>query len=272
MIPNNQFFFNNKSEEVSLLQTWYNALSVKPSAQLWTDLNALANGLNEDGNWTKLDLFSLVAGMETNEQRLKPLITVTGLDIVATGGSFSNAGFANGGVGYIDLNYNPNEDSINYTLLSAYYSTYVDNITPSVGYITNYIMGAFNDGGFTASGSTWGGDFEASSIEGVINGDISATAGIVDSNPTSYYFGVVNSSNSITCRVNGSTDSATAILAEMSLPSYSLFGGAANDAGTPYISDGGGAFTTRHYMAGAGTVNQEQIRTRLNTFYTARGI
>jgi len=69
MIPNNQMFFNQSASTSSDIQVWYDSLSVKPSAGLWSDLQTLYDGMVSDGDWVEMDFFSMIACMETNEQR-----------------------------------------------------------------------------------------------------------------------------------------------------------------------------------------------------------
>jgi hypothetical protein len=110
-------FTTSMSSQVDyhLLDSWYSSLSVKPSASLWTDLQALANGMYEDGNWDKLDLFAMVGAMETNEQRLRPLKTQSGSDLINAGVTFSSSGATSNGTStYLNLQYNTVDDGGNY--------------------------------------------------------------------------------------------------------------------------------------------------------------
>jgi hypothetical protein len=273
MIPNNQYWFNNKGSSVvpippsPLIQTWYNGLLVKPSNNLMTALNTLVDGLDADGNWDKLDLFGLLAGLETEEQRLKPLITTSGEDFVKIGnptlnnnGGKNNASF---GSDYLDLKWNPTDDGIQYTLNSAFISTYQGNF-PINGF--DIALGSLNS---VAGSLTWLYLDATGGVQAFINTDQS------DSVPTSflaqanfYAAGVIHG-GSLTSYANTITDTVAPTL-PLILPTYDFFGLDANGEGTSIGAAGDSYF--RHFMAGAGDANQAQIRSRLETFYTARGL
>lgn len=60
---------------------WQNALSgAKPSGLLIYNLNNLIAGLDTDGDLVEHDYFHMVRGMETDEQRLKPIKSTAGVD------------------------------------------------------------------------------------------------------------------------------------------------------------------------------------------------
>lgn len=97
-----------------LLQTWYNALSVKPSDELTTKLSVLMDGLDSDGVLDNTYLLAPVGfGLETDEQRLKPLVTTSGDDIVAVNSpTIASTGITgNGSTSYVNLKWNPAVDA-----------------------------------------------------------------------------------------------------------------------------------------------------------------
>lgn len=268
MIPNSQFWYNNKGSDLvtpsPLILTWYNSLAVKPSNALLTDLNTLVDGLNADGNWAKLDLFGLVAGMETQEQQLRPLITTSGDDFVIDGAPVLNAnGVRNdGGLGRLNLKWNPTDDGAQYTLNSAFLSSYVGNFP--IGF--DIAMGSTDSGSGNLSWLYLDG---SGGTQAYVNVDQLETPAISLLALSSFYTaGVINGGN-LTSYANAVTDVVTPAL-PLILPTLDFFGCDANGDGSG-IGSGGDAYF-RHFMAGAGTANQEQIRTRLNTFYTTRGL
>ena len=108
----------------AFISSWYNALSVKPSETLLTDLNTLTAGMDADGDWTELDFFALSAGMETEEQALRPLkttgsATMTNFDNGSGGLVWSVNGWAANGVDLILSGYNPFSNAVKYALNSA---------------------------------------------------------------------------------------------------------------------------------------------------------
>lgn len=273
MITNNQFYFNNGKDAPvdpnALLLTWWTSLAVKPSNALMTALNTLSQGLFDDGNWAKLDLFGLLGGMETQEQRLRPLITTSGDDFVINGDIIldSNGARSNlDSVAYLDLKWNPTVDGTQYALGSAFISNFIGSV-PTAGYGTSATMGGYN----TASGGE--SDFveyEGVELTGTLNSGLDSVTYPQITNGTQVYYGavVVNSGN-ITLYKN-STTNTVAVSGTPTLLNADFYGINLNADGSPFSS----VFDAhiRHFMAGAGTANQTTIQSRLNTFYTSRGL
>lgn len=110
-----------------LIEDWYDSLTVKPSLGLLYALNTLVEGMDADGNWEKLDFFALMAGMETDEQRLKPLVTTSGEDMVEVGTTYlgSDGFHGNGLDSYIDTRWNSVDNGTNFTTSNAIVGVYV---------------------------------------------------------------------------------------------------------------------------------------------------
>jgi len=132
-----------------LIASWYAALSVKPSSALLTSLNTLVNGMNTDGDWTELDFFSLSAGMETEEQALRPLkttgsATMTNFDNGGGGLVWTVNGWAANGTDVIKTGLDLSLNSVKFTLNSAFMSFFGNTRTASaaardaMGVIYNY--------------------------------------------------------------------------------------------------------------------------------------
>lgn len=247
----------------ALILAWYNSLAVKTSNALTTALNTLSQGLFDDGDWAKLDLFGLVGGMETQEQRLRPLVTTSGDDFVINGAPVLNAnGFnPNASGGYLDLKWNPTTDGVQYTLNSAFISSYCHN--DDIAY-SNVMLGSADSLGAQSAYPLRNGTV----LSGIINNDGSALVPTIDNGVTSYYTAVVLNGGNITLHKNAVTNAAA--FASPQLPIYDFYGGELN---IEDVAGGfGGIMTLRHFMAGAGTANQTQIQARLNTFYASRGL
>lgn len=92
-----------------LLTTWYNSLTVAPSDALTKRLSVLMDGLDSDGVLDETYLLAPVGfELETNEQRLKPLKTTSGDDLVAVNSpTIASTGITgNGTTSYVDLKWN----------------------------------------------------------------------------------------------------------------------------------------------------------------------
>lgn len=248
----------------ALILTWYNSLVVKPSNALLTALNTLVDGLDADGIWSLLDLFGLIGGMETQEQQLRPLITTSGDDFVATDSPTLSVNGVKSDGGYLDLKWNPTSDGVQYTLNSAFFSTYF-GVDGTPGYTNTYYCGAVDT---TLNGSIFLNQQEGVNVMGIINDD-GTLSGPTISNATSvFYFAIAIQGGNLILYKN--TTTSTQAFATPVLCTLDLYGAAIN-------ADGVGAIDTssaylRHFMAGAGTANQTTIQSRLNTFYAARGL
>ncbi len=105
----------------SYIQTWYNSLSTKPSSSLLTDLNNLYDGIYFDGDGQEIDLFHPIAGLETDEQRLRPIISTSGNDFTNVNSAvLSTGGMQGNGVdSYLDLKWLPTDNGVKFTQDSA---------------------------------------------------------------------------------------------------------------------------------------------------------
>ena len=249
-----------------LILTWYNSLAVKPSNALLTSLNTLAEGLDADANWAKLDLFGLVAGMETDEQRLRPLITTSGDDFVISGVPVLNAnGIRNaGGAGYLDLKWNPTDDGSQYSINSAFISTQIGSAA-SPGFGTAYYMGSADTASF---GDSYFTDTEGGALTGTINDDGGMVNPQITNVTSTFYTAIVLTGGNKILYKNATTN--TVAFAAPVLINLDFFGCNASVDGAP-VGSAEDSYL-RHFMAGAGTANQTTIQSRLNTFYAARGL
>jgi hypothetical protein len=254
-------------EPNALLQDWWDNLVVKPSNSLMTALNELSAGLDADGNWALLDLFGLLGGMETQEQQLSPLITTSSsqFTIMDTPTLNVNGLSNNGGLGYLDLNWNPSINGVQYSLNNAFFSTYVVN---EAGYITTIAMGAVDTVLPSESDIQ---DLEEVYITGAINVDIDNQPDLpyIITGDLSYYGAVKINSGNLTLYKNSNNDTVPAE-PPVGLVNLSFFGAGINADGVPNLGSNNSFF--RHFMAGSGSADQTEIMNRLNTFYAARGL
>lgn len=262
------FIFNKAPKEVSpnaLIASWYNGLSVKPSDDLLTDLNTLSQSLSDAGIWAELDLFHPIGGLETDEQRLTPIISTSGSNFTNVNSATLdvNGVTGNGTSSYLNLNWNPNTNSVKYTQNSASYGFYNR---------TN------NTGGYSDVGA-WD----------ATNG-ISVNPRFTDDK----FYLRINQSNGLgaTASVSTYTDCRGLIVVERSNATNdgayrngsSLFTSAKNSNGLPnnniylccYNFNGTAAnFSTRNYALvffGSSAINQSNFYTIIQAYMTARDI
>lgn len=110
-----------------VLRNWLNKLSFSPSNPICKDLQELILGLRNDGNLTELDLFHTVGGLETDNQRLTPLISTSGDIFTATNSPTLDSTGVTGSAGatsFVTLNWNPFDDGRKWTQNSASFGTY----------------------------------------------------------------------------------------------------------------------------------------------------
>jgi len=110
-----------------VLTNWLNKLSFSPSNDSCKALNTLLKGMRDDGNLIEMDLFHTIGGLQTDEQRLTPLISTSGLAFTtvnsptldSTGVTGSSAGAS-----YVNLNWAPSTNGMKWTSTSASLGTY----------------------------------------------------------------------------------------------------------------------------------------------------
>lgn len=255
--------FNNGYHPV--FKTWYDLLTVKPSTNLAKDLNNLIISLNNQGQLSKLDLFHPIAGMETNEQRLTPIVT-TGLTPFVISGTIeftsNGATRAAATTSYIDLKWNPFTNGVNHTLnnasLGVYSMTDADENSYDIGsYDKNSDIALFIKSNFSKY------------LDCHINQSISSIVHTIE-NPNSLglHSAVRTNSTEIQSYKNGSlleTGSAPSI----SIPNYNMFLLAANGNG---IATNYSSRTIALLYAGSGSINQTILNSSINNYMVSRGL
>jgi len=109
------------------VQTWYDALAVKPSYAVINRINTFFYCAGTiDGNIDTLDLLHVVSRLETDEQRLRPIITTGGSTFTAVNSpTLNSSGFiGNGSTSYVNTNWNPSTHGVNYTQNMGYLAVY----------------------------------------------------------------------------------------------------------------------------------------------------
>lgn len=266
------------SASVSVLQNWYNSLSVKPSAGLWSDLQTMADGMNSDGDWPEFDFFPMVACMETNEQRLRPLKATSGDDMVndplLSGQPLTlNSNGANGNAaGVLNTKWNPTDNGVKYTQNSAFLAAYGNTTTstatthPIIGSWSNPDIQCFISRSLTSTLiGTQGRVLNSSS--GTTNATKSKSGSSIPyfiveqrtaSNANVGSINLVNGANNTTVSTGKSN--------------FDLFICGINDDTGLFGPTGTTLDIVRCVICGSGLIDKTRVWARLNTFFTARGL
>lgn len=273
-----------------LIAAWYAALSVKPSAALLTALNTLVNGMNTDGDWSELDFLSVSAGMETEEQALRPLKTTgnsvqTSVDF--SGGvnflPWSTNGWASNGDGGILSGYNPFSNGVKYTLNSAfaafYGNTRVNTISTIIlcggDYTADEISFFLTSPSLSASATSLTTTLGRGPNDNSINNIASKSKTSGDSN-VPFYSGIKRTaSNSKIAFVNNINSAALGIIST-GVPNveFASVGSYETDliGGNGGIAIASGRLYARAALFGSGLISQTNTGSRLNTFFVSRGL
>lgn len=257
---NPYFSYIAAQDRTNQFDIWYNKLAVKPSTEVTTDLRALIVGLLEDQILQKCDLFHVIGGLETDEQRLKPIISTSGLDFTNVNSvTLDSGGAKSNGSSYINLNWIPDNNQNMYRLNSGTIAVYVRENTNS-GF----------DAGVVANSRAL--DIRSRST-GVFYGRINnsaSTLNIANADSRGMYACQRTSSNSISLYKNNTlqiTDSTISTVVPDE--SRSVFLCVRN-------LDGVAASFGQRYqgmiLIGNGEINISSLYTRIQTYMTARGI
>lgn len=247
----------------SNLQTWYDALSVKPTQTLLNDLNDLFQGMENDGDLTETDFVHPYGGLETNEQRLAPIKTTGTSPMTAVNSPTVDAnGFTgNGTTSYINTNYNPATNGVKYTQDLA-----------SIG-IYNRTNRAANTSGICGA-STLSGTVKLTRIYPRYTGNVAiysvnAATESFDTNSSSHgYFLAVRTALNLTTGYRNGTSFGTETDTSSALLSANFFicgvnnGGAILDPTTD---------NSAFFIVG-GSVSASRTYYRVQKYMTARGI
>jgi hypothetical protein len=237
-----------------LLQTWYNSLIVKTSPALTTKLSVFMDGLDSDGVLVNSYLIAPVGfGLETNEQRLRPLKTTSGDNLVAVNSpTITSTGITgNGSTSYVDLKWNMAVDATVAAQNNLSLATWVESDTPE----NKVEIGVFS--GTNQSFITR--KFTDNNVYFSLN-DAANSVQVFDDSPD-YYFSSINRISSTQRNILRGFDvvvdtSSTTV----AIANYDIYGCGANNAGTPALLS---TKEQRLFFIGNGAARTWQLRQRL---------
>lgn len=272
------------------LSAWYNALSVKPSIGLRTSLNILVDGLNSDGDLSEMDFLAIAAGMETEEQALRPLKTTgnsvqTNVDFVSSVASlpWSVNGWASNGSCGIMSGYNPVSNGVKYSLNSCFVGFYGNTRINSFSfsgvcggdYTVDEIVFSYADLFVQAGAAT----IATSQSRGPNDSSLLNTATKSKTNGNTnvpFYAGIKRTAvNSKIAFMNGvvsiNASFPSVIIPNIEFASVGMNSGSgiSGDSGTAIAN---GRIYARATIFGSGLISQSNTGARLNTFFSSRGL
>jgi len=229
-----------------------------PSAGQQVKQNKLLIDLKTAGIWNKLDSFRVYATNGSSSYALidwKRLVLCTAVNSPTF---TTNVGYrGNGTSSYINSNYNPTANAVNYTLNSASIFAYISAVR-TIGQIQAY-QGASGVAQLIIAAGTNG------IGESYIN---SSTTGVFN-NTTGIGFQLVNRTNSTTLNVyyQGALQNTNSAIASVSIPNRTIWDFSANNGGTGSLfSDVGNAIIG--YGANL-TAEQSDFNNAVNAYMTS---
>jgi len=237
---------------------WRNTLIIKPSVQTILAFNVFIEGLEADGILSEFDLLHVIAGLDTTEQRLTPLITSSSNDFQTSGTfTFNSSGFkGNGADGFIDLAWSAATNGVKYLQDDASMGVYINDNVQEDTYDIGTKDGTVNAGIRSRT--------LLNTAIATLNNDV------IVNTPSPSSVGMFSVSFDGTTRIiykNG-VSANTSVSASTGLSNYVQYLGARNNEGT---SDG---FTTRTYQMifiGSASIDQTFLYNRFNTLKAALG-
>lgn len=245
-----------------LIDTWYNNITtIKPSPNSITRLNNFVTELDNAGQITLLDLFYLVSGLETDEQRLKPLNTTSGDDcVLTTSVNYPldyNGAFFNGG--YIDTKWNVFDDGVVSSQNDAYMSVFITTDNANNGADAGAICANSTECSILA----WYSDNKNYSAANNAVGEVL----VATTSSLGYRAIERTNSNDLTLVVN---TTSTALTSASGTPqSADLYLASINNNGTPIAP---GTRRQTILLFGKSGVNHAAIRTAILNYLTAAGV
>lgn len=287
------FSFSQATTEIqpsALILDWYTALSVKPSDELLSSLNTLVDGMDADGDLVEMDFLAITAGMETEEQALRPLKTTgsatmtKGSATPESGLTWTVSGYAGNNDGYILSNYNPLTNGTKYTLNSVCMASFV-----SVSVVTSSGNGNFMGGGSTPDGiqdsetftqATWNNtSITAPTSQYLPNTNVTQTPRTVSQTVgvgASIFIGNVRSASTVSYNWINNQRSATKSNTPNYVPNvnFGYFGVSYYDESTLdfLVSPPTNRVYSKCGIVGSGNIGLERVGSRLNTFFESRGL
>lgn len=241
-------------------QAYFNELTGTIPDSFKQAVNTFVLTLKADGTWARLDRLYLHATPNQQNARIS-IVNPTSTPITEVNSPTFTANFGingDGATSYINYNFTPSVDGVNYTLNSASYFMY--SRTNSAANV--YDLGVIGTG-VSQLNIRWGdGNFYAA-----INS--APTYGNYLNNPSTGFFQVNRvDSNRVELYKNGVLQATSTPNAATNLPNISYFGMCQNSGGVP------NGFTNRQYSIsgfGSGLINGATFNTAIQTLATALG-
>lgn len=245
-------------------------------------LNDLVDGMDADGNWDELDYFYVIAGMDTNTMRRRPLkttgaatILISGTGFPWPGVQFDKMGFNGNQTSWIRLQWIPSLNGVKYTQDSASMGCYT-TVFPSSTNNAYGDMGGFNsadqDSGSALRMDIIGG-YPNNRMWGLVN-DGNSTFNMFSSDPTDAgsltgYRAIYRTSSTARAGYKGGTTRPGSNSTSKPLVAMDFFGGGYNINGNIVATS---KSTYAMFFMGSGNVNHQAMEARMNTWLTARQV
>jgi len=246
-----------------VLKDWISGLMTPPSPALAKDLNNLLKGLRADGNLTELDLFHTIGGLETDEQRLRPLITTstTKTFTAVNSPTLDSTGITgDGATSYLNTNWAFSTNNIKYTLNSASIFQYCRTVGAASAVRAD--MGATNGGTYAYMETRYSGNLYYTAVN---DGGGSNTA---NASAQGFFHSQRTSSSNIDQNKNGTLLNA-AVKNSTTMNASTLFICSLNNASTPINHT---PYNYALFGVGSGNINRLTFYNRIQTYMTSRGI
>jgi len=247
-----------------VLKNWLNNLSFSPSNDVVKAQQILIKGIADDLILPELDLFHTIGGLETDEQRLRPLITTSATKTFTAISSPTlniNGVTGNGVNSYIQSNWIPSTNGIKYTQNSASFGVYLNSANVT----------ANSDEMSVTDGTRYcymNARYSTNNFFTVVNAAAATEFGTSNLNSQGLFSNVRTASNAATNYINSVQGTASAG-ASNGLPTTQFYILAQNNNGTA------GRFSVRRLAmiyCGSGAINQLSFYNRIQTYMTSRGI
>jgi len=113
----------------TVVQDWYDAMVVRPMTDTTIAFDKFIKGLETDGILAEFDLLHVLAGLDTTQQRVTPLISTSGNKFIVAGTpTFDNSGFNGGGwPSYLNLSWIASVDGVKFLQDDASMGAYINN-------------------------------------------------------------------------------------------------------------------------------------------------
>jgi hypothetical protein len=242
----------------AVVNTWRNKFVIKPSVQTIVAINAFIQGLDDDGILGEFDLLHVLAGLDSAEYRLTPLISTSGVNFTANGSyTFNSSGFkGNGTTGYMNLRWRADVHGVKYLVNDACMGVYINDNVQEDTYDIATKTGTYNSG------------IRSRTLLDTAIGTLNNNLGLTGANTSSIgLFSIAFDGTTRTLYKNGSSLSSH-VSASLGVSSYALYLGARNNDG---VTDG---FTNRTYQfvfVGSKLVDHSIVTSRFATLKTALG-